>query len=78
MAQKKISRKEVMPPAYPQVELLSDVAQYKIICRHCQEKVDIEVLLFDAGINLRECKPTSPLKIPCKCGNIFKVVWDGN
>lgn len=71
MAQKKIERNQVRPPAYPQVELLSDVLEYITKCRFCKETMDLEKV-----IQLNDCQPGHPVKHIHTCGNVFKIVYD--
>lgn len=71
MEQKKIKREQVRPPAYPQVELLSDVLEYITKCRFCGETTDLEKV-----IDLNGCKPGKPIKHLHTCGNTFKIVYD--
>ena len=75
MAQKTPGRKEEIkkPPAYPQVELLSDVRTYKTRCRHCNELFDLEEWADD---ELEKVRPDNPVKLTHPCGNVFKVIYD--
>lgn len=68
-----MDKKKLRPPAYPQVELLSDVTEYKIKCRHCKELVDLE-----DKIDVDDVQPSNPVKYTHECTNVFKVIWDGN
>lgn len=71
MAQKMSKGKEaVRAPAYPQVELWSDVQSYKIVCRHCGDQIDLEEVITTPPT------PERPVKVEHKCSNVFKIVWD--
>lgn len=59
------------PPAYPQVELRSFVIVSSVKCRHCQKLVDLsrDALRIPVG---------GYYKVTHLCGNIFKLIDDGD
>lgn len=58
-------------PPYPQVELKSLVTREHIFCRHCGLEVD----LSKDAIRIRK---GSSLKVTHSCGNVFKIIDDGD
>lgn len=64
-------RQSEKPPAYPQVELRSFVTVSPVKCRHCMKLVDLsmDALRIPEGGNVR---------VTHTCGNIFKLIDDGD
>lgn len=65
-------KKQIRPPAYPQVEYVDEVIEYIIKCRFCGLKNDIPQSVTD------KVTITHPMKTRCTCGNIFKIIYRGS
>lgn len=72
MAKAQVKRNKVeRPPAYPQVELKSTITESSIDCRYCGESVDLSENRFRIPAG-------GFIKVKHKCGNMFKIIDDGD